>query len=83
MFDDDAPFHSWSFVLAGAVVFGGLFGLVAWLAEVLLGSRPSLTPGVLSLAAAAAIGFIVAALLVRQAGPRRPRRSSPSNDTDA
>jgi hypothetical protein len=68
MFDDQA-FQSWPAILAGAVLFGGLFGLVALLAEVVYGEPFRITPIVVILSAAAFVGYIGVALYHRHADP--------------
>jgi len=64
MFDDQA-FQSWPIILAGAALFGGLFGLVGLLAEVVYGESFQLTPAVFGLSAAAFVGYIGVALYHR------------------
>ncbi|NBC17157.1 MAG: ABC transporter permease [Bacteroidetes bacterium] len=64
MFDDQA-FQSWPAILAGAALFGGLFALVALLAEVVYGEPFRVTPAVIGLSTAAFVGYIGVALYHR------------------
>lgn len=62
----EPAFHSRLLVWLGAAVFGGLFGLVALLAERLFDGVFHVTPRVLTLAALAFVGYLGVAALIRR-----------------
>lgn len=65
MFDDHA-FQSWPLIVGGALLFGGLFGVVALLSEVVFEGAPRLTANVVGLSLAAFIGYLGTAFILRQ-----------------
>lgn len=68
MFSDQA-FQSWLVILAGALVFAGLFTLLALLTEVLFEGSARFTPGVIGFGTAAFVGYVGVASFLRSAPP--------------
>lgn len=65
MFDDHA-FKSWPLIIGGALLFGGLFGVVALLSEVVFEGALRLTSSVVGLSLAAFIGYLGTAFILRR-----------------
>lgn len=63
---DDGLFQSWPLILAGACLFSMLFGLVATMADVLLGGELTLSARVIAFSGLAFVGFIGVALRLRR-----------------
>lgn len=68
MFDDQA-FQSWPVIVAGALLFAGLFTLLALMIELVFEGAFRVTPTVLGFGIAAFFGYIGTVLLLRQQGP--------------
>ncbi len=61
----EPAFHSWPVVLLGAVLFAGLFALMAMLSDLLFDGVLRVTPRVLSFGALAFVGYLGVSALIR------------------
>ena len=64
MFGNHA-FQSWSVILVGGVVFAMLFMIVAMMTELLFDGAFRMTPGVAAFGLAAFVGYVGAAIVLR------------------
>ena len=67
MFDDQA-FQSWPAIMAGALLFAGLFALLALMMELLFEGAFRVTSTVVGFGVAAFFGYIGTVMILRQGG---------------